>query len=1280
MRSSYPEPSSLPYQGYDRGDGCGLNMRAARAGMNKRCLSLAERFPSSLWDENDVGINANLSRVANQCRAELAERGQFVFIPVRTSKGMILENMLGLFGSSPRSLGAPGALGCHTAAIEQRPIEAAGSVAADDKAAPQAVIVPLLATAATAGAIHHPGGRHRVYTALSLFGLTGFLYASKQLWPLVHQTSEKTSQLNQGGTETAFTLPPAEHNPPEITLATEDNLMLFFYAHDNDDDYYAHPLSEDDEIALRLQPNAPAAILAPPAKSTTTTQPPADDVIAERIDLTCVEKRQNVSIGDMLRQIGKTLSYPISELAKESQVVIFYEKFKKCPTEKDIKALESITLGIDAFVSFFMGMLPDGVPVVILQNIGGPLFQLFADAIENKDLDIENISAINEQVLFLARATWDFSPRERNGKINTKKIVLPQRTVFKQSKLSTEINNDAYGLHLGENRYIATNGRSHRPVTYSHEEGRWLYLEPDAYLYEIKFHEDMVDAYKVTNDYIQSMRKHKEGRQGIFFDSKNKMLYVMRKDGKYSKFVFLQKGNMRFNVEVDYYSIKGVHYCYAKKKGRGNKIVRKNNKEIYFEARSAKINDNLSLFLTENMTPHTLSDTFHVTNIMKDGFSYDDKHQRYLKYNNGYYRVERDAYNGDYFSFHKQGKDDKCYIKKNKSGFFDIDPGFSSDRLVQRFVTTDEGYILEKDMLAEIENNCIRMDTQANLAVGTWMFTRDNGDTLFSLNGASYRVVQHARHTLQLKSKYDHVDDIFLFRINDCYFENNEKRVEDKYDDISSLTCKIKRSPTAGACKVTLLSKIASNLLLKHAKKGAVVLGHLEERLRVSELFPGLFIDKETSKFYFKHNGRYFRAEFSARSSRDIIIHPMLHVYYKGFLGSKQTIASLVYDVVDKKTLIQTQQEFVTDNTHMTVKEAQDFIDEYKYIRIADFTNLRDVVAEINKKENLKFVLPIEIVNVNVNMWAEAKWAFSYHDYNFRIFSMDQISDTEPLYIRGGRLLVKNAIQYAREQMDIAISELDKLTPNAQKYLGYIIGDERSSFVRAFAERLSKNLKEIREKVTEENIKLVCQEWEPVEGEIVEHDPVRDEDMLLNAPLQETYFHRPAIPEAERRSGAVAFVPLDVDKNIHVCLDKLHFHDPIHPDESLRTDPCLDVTETLIHEAAHSMGLSHDIFYISTEEGKLIPVLDAIDEYGRTIGLGRLDDKAELIFIQQDYMRMHPEYSTFSGQIRNNDLILSYMYSNDIGFKLNVLFSTPDFFAIFVRDLYLNAAVVQARR
>ncbi|MEI3775393.1 hypothetical protein [Pectobacterium brasiliense] len=210
-------------------------------------------------------------------------------------------------------------------------------------------------------------------------------------------------------------------------------------------------------------------------KPKATTPPPVpNDVKIKSLDSSCIEERQNLSISDVFRQIGKTLSNPISELAKESQVIHYYNNNYQCPTTEEMTNLLAINSVVDEVISMITALLPGSQPLVVTQSLGSVLFRMIADSIDNKQLNVDDLYEANDQLLTLSKSIVDTSPKNPKGKTIEDQLEVPEGLYFKNKKLSVKINGKERDLTTENGNYFANINGKHRKITYSSTNKKWI--------------------------------------------------------------------------------------------------------------------------------------------------------------------------------------------------------------------------------------------------------------------------------------------------------------------------------------------------------------------------------------------------------------------------------------------------------------------------------------------------------------------------------------------------------------------------------------------------------------------------------------------------------------------------------------------------------------------------------------------------------------------------------------------------------------------------------------
>ncbi|CCG87833.1 ADP-ribosyltransferase [Erwinia piriflorinigrans] len=229
------------------------------------------------------------------------------------------------------------------------------------------------------------------------------------------------------------------------------------------------------EAFLSPEPLPTAAPMLAPRESTTHKKP--EDIKRVKMDFSCIEERETLTAADILRKIGNTLLSPVEELARESQVIDYMDNMRRCPNDEEIKSLSVITRKVDQVVNAVVSLIPGAMPTVIVQRIGGTLFKMFADNLNGKTVNVQNVVELNNQVLMVAKMIADFSTKNINGQPVDKQVGLPEQTYMNKNLVHIYIKGDEYLLSHQGNKYIATRGEKELEVSYSNKNKIWFPVE-----------------------------------------------------------------------------------------------------------------------------------------------------------------------------------------------------------------------------------------------------------------------------------------------------------------------------------------------------------------------------------------------------------------------------------------------------------------------------------------------------------------------------------------------------------------------------------------------------------------------------------------------------------------------------------------------------------------------------------------------------------------------------------------------------------------------------------
>ncbi len=200
-------------------------------------------------------------------------------------------------------------------------------------------------------------------------------------------------------------------------------------------------------------------VVFPPARPP-LAEPADDGVLMTRLfDFSCLHHGDDLSLAQILRQIGATLRHPVTMLAAESLNIHSWRSGRGCPSAADVHHLNAITATADSVISSLLQLLPGALPLSVHQNLVGPVLEAIANELEQCGNSRETYLDITQQTLFLAKTALDnanfrdrlplYQPPKRGDSL------LPRELGFKDG--GPYIRMRAGGAWR-ENRLYETNG------------------------------------------------------------------------------------------------------------------------------------------------------------------------------------------------------------------------------------------------------------------------------------------------------------------------------------------------------------------------------------------------------------------------------------------------------------------------------------------------------------------------------------------------------------------------------------------------------------------------------------------------------------------------------------------------------------------------------------------------------------------------------------------------------------------------------------------------------
>ncbi|UVD97572.1 hypothetical protein [Pectobacterium parvum] len=413
-----------------------------------------------------------------------------------------------------------------------------------------------------------------------------------------------------------------------------------------------------------------------------------DDVKIEKIDYTCLEERKNMTLGDILRKIGNTLSNPVSELSQEIQVIYYYEKFGRCASKEKIENLKKATLFADKVISSILSLIPGSNHIVLLQNIGSPLLRLIADDLENKEHNPEDIQNLIGQSAFMAKIIVDSSPKNSNGIVIENEISPPENFIFIKNKPYIKIENKEYAILYNGKGYVIEKNNIEQEVIYSTKEKKWQYsrkgkawelerkkiLFGEGNVYNIIKTENLLSQLSIKNKNYKKTDEINEYNLYYTKQSNGKLLACIKMD---NYLVPIRSGGKNIGgVEVyDYKKPNKIGYPIYLGENKTWHFGKKNN--ILMRSRSnSQLYSNVSIHLKKSIpssfykTDLNLHDCNPIDNRGIVKLQYEEK---YLRLEDGYVRIRKHPLFPHLFEL---GSDqfDKilCYFDKADNMFYSV--------------------------------------------------------------------------------------------------------------------------------------------------------------------------------------------------------------------------------------------------------------------------------------------------------------------------------------------------------------------------------------------------------------------------------------------------------------------------------------------------------------------------------------------------------------------------------------------------------------------------------
>lgn len=1003
-----------------------------------------------------------------------------------------------------------------------------------------------------------------------------------------------------------------------------------------------------------------------------------DDVKIEKMyDFSCIDERNNMSLADIIRQVGRTLRSPVQSLATESQVVHNHNTLSKgCPPEHESQHLLEVTGKIDAVLSLVMQLLPGANRVIVLQQIVGPALELFADELDDKPLDLQKAANINQQVLFLSQETISTLTAKDISRLYNKDPgtldggnITPQWKAFKSKggDLYITIEGREYKTlytKLGDTFFIEKDGKIERAY-FVKNENRWKLFSQEENIHLSQL--DLVENYGAK----PSDSPWLEGAE-FTLDKSNPEIMVAKNNGIISKYVimngyFIPVEEIQFDNEIT--TIAAVN-----SKSPNKKVLIQSEYGWEFERESTSVDKYLDLILSSTGDKGIdFSGDNKFTFIKGDLFSYNNDETPHVKYKSRYYEVNfvtPDIYSlkdapGNYF-IRSNGE-----LKlRSSNDIIDF-----NDRFPAGVPNHDTTLYLEGVAYDDLIETGIQVpDAEPDIKVGPGVYVDKKHQFLFAANNKYFLLKRYTGKEIELESNIQGRNGVKLFKCGDTFLKKRKQQIpEIKYKEISG--CRGVRSPTssgAGCSSVWmeegLVSIFNENIESKsNAKKNIIDSSIVNSN---NEEFPNLFHSVNSGKLYYLHEGHYFNAEWvSTDEVNNPTSRPGLNIFTSGGLfRRKKILATILSEKKEGRIEIKTFSGFLHENVKVSKDIAQAYLENLKYQKMRNVKNIDGAIEELNRSGETRFP-PInsfftsDLDETTLQTYIKKEFypsrIINDDRYIIKVIKPNDFEDHNLFSLRAGALKVRNHVRFIKDSMlPQVMRAIKKSNSNYNYYLGKVFKTDNAAFISGFMNEIHKRITRLNGNLVMDNI-YVCDVYRKSVGGVNSQGELRFIEEKENLHPQE-------------RRGTFAFALSDKSKRIFISLDKLYFVDPSSPIPELRQDPETDLTTTLLHEASHLNGMTMDYVYFPREEGKIYPILDSIDSMEQDIKQQKLVDIKNFKKMSSDYVNSIPLLKqSLSNPLEMSQL--SYLMSHDKAYLSHLLLNTADGIALLIQDLYTIA-------
>ncbi|MGP3591093.1 hypothetical protein [Vagococcus sp. WN89Y] len=1027
-------------------------------------------------------------------------------------------------------------------------------------------------------------------------------------------------------------------------------------------------------------------------KDEAVTESPIDDVkIVKLFDFSCIEARNNMSTIDKIRTVANTLTKPVTNLAKEIQIIYSHNVAGKgCPDSETIEILEDITGPVDVAINNIISLFPGMRVPALLQNVVGPAMQMLVDQYEGKPVQISRFSDLNDQITSLLRPIIPtLSSTEQVSLYNKPTVKEPPSSVQPAGTAYEGIYNHRLTVHnnipqvtldghhyklqtLPNNTpFIIDNDRHFNFLRYDNLNRRWVSVAGDeANIYTEKAQEqlDKYSLFLANRAEESSFKIDKESEFLTFSTPGEPDITGVFVAGKF--------------IPAKWEHVNGNRVAVTNTPGQAEKrVLIYNSFGWSFERPSVKKDKYLKLLLQDQNTAiplaikHTRAN--HIAPINNAiGFSDSAFYGKLIKHNNKYYRVV-------------STQSDITHAEQNKlmgynDAVIEFDNGMfklkSSDDIP--FVLRTEKEIprpnlpvslrMEKGSLDYLTQHAKTTTTAPLYAMHNGLFNGENGEKLFVFQGRSYPVSKYEDKLITIpRHDAGNAPNIRLWRDGDTWIRIRDERNKPFTEYEEAASCRSVRAPgPSGSCSPVMIEMDLHKLLSKFIDKDMTT-NHppKPENLSKSDVIeiPVLFFDVKTLKNFLLYNNNYFDAEvIQADDKNNPTDLPCLRITGRGNIFSKKKeIATIVIHKEQDKYYIKTQKTFLAEKLNIDKKVAGAYLQNRPYRDVSEIDTIEDIVNEVQEARKIVVTKPRRnSVSTDRSLAAYAKQQesvknilFSEHvnkntdKYHIKLFTLDADSNLLNPFEQKAVQQIKEKLKYTKEKIlnsVVAATYIDGPGwPAIRDYFRGILpnSNAQKQLEADFTASLQLRLERMFRALDEKKIVLVTAH-EQTETTLTDRI-----DSIL--------------PPEEKLAGDAGHMSTDGEGRLFINIDKLDF------DGTSANAALADPITVIMHTASHTKDMSADVIQQERNRGIMPSVNDFITQLTTQLEEQTLPPRQlnTLIEISKEYINSVAPYRRKPASLLTSKG-LAYLLQNDPGYCAHVLLNSSDSITALAQDMY----------